>query len=93
MSSKSLSDVIPGGIDLGRLAETYVNMKRRRMSAAISEGTDNVSQVEANDMIRQMENTVIAEMGDELPDKAKPVLRAYAQQAILNKLTEGWEDE
>lgn len=93
MSSKMLGGVIPGGIDIERLANTYVRMKRRRMSAAITEGTDDITQVQAMDMIRDMENTVIAEMGDEMPDKAEPMLRAYAQQAILNKMTEGWEDD
>lgn len=85
--------ILPSGIDIERLGRTYVSMQRRRMAEAIADGSEGMTQVKARDQIIKMEDTVLDEIEGEYPDLAEPALRAMAQKALMDKLSQGREAE
>lgn len=83
-----LSGILPECFDIGRLTETYAQKRRKEMSEELANSTDGVTQVSVYEDIKEMEDTVIDEMGDELPDVTHGMLRVNAQNAIMNKMAE-----
>jgi len=83
----AVKDVL-GGIDPKRLADAYSKVKRRHIAEGIAESTDDMTQIEAIEFIKNMEDAVIEEFkphGDPVPDY---VLRIMAQRALIDKLVE-----
>jgi len=77
-----------GGIDPQRLANTYSKVKRRQIAEGISESTEDMTQVEAIEFIKDMEDAVIEEFGENGEPAPDYVLRVMAQRAVIDKLVE-----
>lgn len=92
MSRPMLDSVIPGGLDMERLANVYIDTKRRKMARSISECSEDMTYIKVVQMIKGMEDDVVDRMIDEVPDVTEPMLRAQAQEAILKRLVEETEN-
>ena len=87
----AVKDLIKG-YDPERLSNAYTDVRREQIAEAISESTEDFTQVEVINIIRGLEDDVIEEFNKDKEQVPDYVLRAMAQSVILDKLVEKMEN-
>jgi len=86
MAELQLLESIIGEQNLQRGIESVVKERRREMADALAGNDGDVTQVEAYDMIEDMEDKTIDEIDGSLPGLSEPMLRLMAQYSLQEYL-------
>ena len=88
MAEMEMLQQIIGEKNLERGIESVNESNRMQMASNLADGNEDVTEVDAYDMIKDMENRTIEQIQEDVPGIAEPALRMIAQYSLMNYLQE-----